>query len=248
MPLQYPFPWKIGLLLLRDALLLRQRNFREDNLEIVKLLHPLPNILNKDNIPNSGPALLVTNHYSHPGFPAWWIAIGITASVPLDIHWLMTAGWTHLKGLQTLTRWFFPRVAQVYGITATPPMPPKPEETESRAKAVRQALRYARQSPAPVIGLALEGRDHPGGILAPPPPGAGRFVGKLASHCKRIVPIGVYEDKESLCVNFGPSSKLKIPPGLSADQRDRTVSKLVMRAIAQQLPPALRGEYGNSSS
>jgi len=245
LPPHYPFPWKNGLLILRDALLLRERDFRSDNLEIIKLLDPQPKILGIEHIPNCGPALLVTNHYSRPGFPAWWIAIGITASVPVDIHWLMTAGWTHLKGLETITRWLFPRVALVYDITATPPMPPKPSEMEARARAVRQVIRYARIDPAPVIGLAPEGRDHPGGILAPPPQGAGRFIGKLASHCKRIIPIGVYEDVECLCVSFGPPFQLDIPQELSADQRDLTVSNQVIRAIANQLPPALRGRYGS---
>ncbi len=248
MPPQYPFPWKIGLLLLRDALLLRQRDFRADNLEIVKVLNPSPTLINLDNVPSRGPALLVTNHYSRPGFPAWWIAIGITAFMPLDIHWLMTAGWTHLAGLESLTRWLFPRVAQVYGITATPPMPPKPEETQTRARAVRQVISYARQSPAPVIGLVPEGRDHPKGLLASPPPGAGRFIEKLVSHCHRIIPIGVYEDGEYLCINFGPAFSLEIPSWISADQRDQTISGQVMKAIAQQLPPALRGEYGNIAS
>jgi len=245
LPLHYPFPWKIGVLLLRDALLLQKRNFREDNLKIVKLLYPPPNIFGKGNIPTSGPALLVTNHYSRPGFPAWWIAIRITASVPVDIHWLMTAGWTHIKGLETFTRWLFPRVAQVYGITATPPMPPKHAETEARARAVRRALRYARHAAKPVIGLAPEGCDHPGGILAPPPPGVGRFIEKLESICKRIVPIGVYENEECLCVSFGPVFQLDVLPGLPADQRDQSVSDQVMRAIAKQLPPALRGEFGS---
>ncbi len=243
MPARYPFPWKVGLLLLRDALLLRQRDFRADNLEIVKLLDPPPYILGEEHIPIQGPALLVSNHYSRSGFPAWWIAIGISACVPLDIHWQMTAGWTHIRGLEILSRWLFPRVAQVYGITATPPMPPKPEETEARARAVRQVLSYARQTPAPVMGLAPEGRDHPGGILVPPPPGAGRFIEKLVAYCQRIVPIGVYEDREHLCVSFGPAFDLEIPSGATADQRDQTVSNQVMRAIAGQLPPPLRGEY-----
>jgi len=245
LPPQYPFPWKIGLLLLRDALLLRQRDFRADNLEIVKLLDPQPNIQGIEHIPTRGPALLVTNHYSRPGFPAWWIAIGITVSVPIDIYWLMTAGWTHLTGLESLTRWLFPRVAQVYGITATPPMPPKPDETEARARAVRQALKYTRQAPAPVVGLAPEGRDQPGGCLGDPPSGVGRFIEKLIGHCQRIVPIGVYEDEQYLCVNFGPAFKLEIPPKLSADRRDHNVSRQVMGAIARQLPPALRGDYGS---
>ncbi len=245
--LQYPFPWKIGLLLLWDALLLRQRDFQNDSSKIIQLLNPPPKIFGIEYIPTSGPALLATNHYSRPGFPAWWIALSISAAVPLEIHWVMTAGWTHLAGLESLPRWLFPHVARVYGFTTTPPMPPDPRDAEMRAQAVRRVLRVAR-APGAVIGLAPEDRDHPGGVLAPPPPGAGRFIGKLVSHCQRIVPIGVYEGEECLCVNFGPPFQLDIPQGILAAQRDQIISKQVMRSIAQQLPPALRGEYGQAAS
>lgn len=183
------------------------------------------------------------NHYARPGFPAWWIALGISAAVPVELHWVMTAAWTHLGPLEPVSRWLFPRLAAVYGFSTTPPMPPNPNEVETRARAVRQVLNFARATQSPVIGLAPEGRDNFQGVLGKPPQGAGRFIEHIVKYCQRIVPIGVYEDRERLCLSFGPPVELNIPPKISADQRDAIVSKKVMRAIARQLPETLRGEY-----
>jgi hypothetical protein len=232
------------MLLLRDAILRRPRSFRADALTCISLLTSPPDIKNPENIPAVGPWLLVTNHYSRPGFPAWWIALGISAAVPDEIHWLMTAAWTHLGPLAPITQWLFPHFAKVYNFTTTPPMPPTPWEMEARAHAVRRVLRYARTTPSPVIGIAPEGRDNLNGELGKPPSGVGRFIEKLMPHCQRIVPSGVYENKEKLCINFGQAFQLETHTDFSVEQRDLIASEQVMRAIAQQLPSRMRGAYG----
>ena len=242
---RYPFPWKIGIHLLRDSILFRSRSFREDAVKSIQLISPNLKIIQEAYIPKNGPCLLAMNHYSRPGFDAWWIALGISAVIPVEIHWMMTDAWTHAGTLEPITRWLFPRLAQVYGFTTTPPMPPAPHNVDSRVQAVRHVLEAAR-SPGAVIGLAPEGRDHPGGILSPPPPGVGRFIHQLAKHCQRIVPIGVYEDAEYFCLNFGPSFTLTIPSKFTADERDHHVTQQVMRRIACLLPPHLRGDYDPS--
>lgn len=248
MPPRYPFPWKIGFQLLRDAVLLRSRSALADSIACVGILDHQPRILNSINIPETGPCLLATNHYSRPGFHAWWIALGINAVIPVEVHWLMTAAWTFPESrlLQTftpLTYWLFDRVARVYGFTTTAPMPPDPNQVEERARSVRKVLKFARESARPVIAIAPEGRDDPDGILGPPPAGMGRFIHQLAKHCQRIVPVGVYEDDRGLCICFGPAFELDPQPALSADLLDRRISGQVMRAIARQLPAGLRGEY-----
>ena len=237
----YPFPWKIGIQLLRDAILLRSRSFREDALKSVQLISPHLKIIQEAFIPKNGPCLLVTNHYSRPGFDVWWIALGISAAVPVEIHWMMTHAWTHVGIMEPVTRWLFPRLAQVYGFTTTPPMPPAPQDVDARAQAVRRVLQVAR-SPGAIIGLAPEGRDHPGGRLGTPPPGVGRFIHQLVKHCQPIVPIGVYEDAEYLYFNFGPSFKLEVSSKWTSGERDHQVTQQVMRAIACQLPSYLRGD------
>lgn len=235
-------------MLLRDAVLLRPRSARADSIACIRTLNPQPKIIQPENIPASGPSLLVMNHYTRAGFQAWWIAMGISAVVPTDIHWLMTSAWTfsenkYLQNFTPATRWFFSRVTRVYGFTTTPPMPPDPDHVEERARSVRQVLTFARESDQPVIGIAPEGSDQPGGILGTPPPGVGRFIKQLAKHCKRIIPIGVYEDDNRLNISFGEPFELEITANHAADQIDRDVSRQVMCAIAKQLPASLRGAY-----
>jgi len=211
-------------------------------------LWPRIKVFGEGNIPAEGPCLLTPNHYSNPGFPAWWIALSISAVVPGPIHWVITAAWTfggkpYARPLVHLTRWLFWKFAQVYGFTTMPPMPPDPGEVLARARAVHKILYYARRTPEPVIALAPEGMDTHGGSLGAPPPGAGRFISLLVPYCQKIIPIGVYEEGESLCVRFGQPYH----PASSGDHHHRdcdlSVAQVVMQAIADQLPPELRGGY-----
>ena len=242
MPSRYPLPWRIAFPLFWDALRAGHRSFQTDARASADLLSPPIQITHPENIPSQGPVLLITNHYSHPGFQAWWIALAISSVVPLEIHWLMTNAWTFLGPLTLVSQWVLTRVAQVYGFTPSPPMPPTPKDAEQRAWAVRQILEISRK-PNPVIALAPEGRDDPGGILGPFPPGAGRFIEKIALHCQPIVPIGVYEDDESLCLSFGPAFELRSVSQQPASVRDQIISQQVAAALVQQLPPHLRGQY-----
>ncbi len=243
-PSHYPLPWRIGLALLRDALLGRSRSFRVDAQKCLQILKYPPKILQTPHIPVQGPALVVTNHYSRPGFPAWWIALAISATLPVDVHWLMTSAWNHLGPLTPASRWLFPRLARVYGFTPIPPMPPNPAEVAARAQAVRKVLRVARR-PHAVIGLAPEGRDHTGGVLGEPPPGSGRFIQHLVKTCSLILPVGVYEDQDGLCVRFGSVFELAPVVDPVASDIDTDTSRQVMSAIARQLPESLRGVYRN---
>jgi hypothetical protein len=243
-----PFPPLLFLRIAWAALTGRRRSFRGDALEAMRSLKPSPVILGGEHIPMQGPCLVTANHYWHPDFRAWWLALIISASVPLEMHWIVTSGWRSPGLLGPLSRWAFPRGAAVWGFTSMPPIPPAPEEVEARARAVRHALEYARHAPAPVIGLVPEGHDLPGGVLGEPPSGVGRFIWLLSQYCTAIIPVGVcFEAGASqpapLEVRFGPAYSLRLPPGLSSDERDTLVSEQVMRAIAPLLPPELRGPY-----
>ena len=128
---------------------------------------PSLQVTGRQHIPTSGPALLIFNHYSRPGFQAYWIALAISAVVPAEIHWTMTAAWTYdgsFKSylLEAISRRLFPRLASMYAFTSMPPMPPRPHEAEKRARAVRQVLAVAHRQPAPLLALAPEGRICPG--------------------------------------------------------------------------------------
>jgi hypothetical protein len=236
----YPIPWRIAISLMWDIIRLRERSFRSDARICINLISPPLEILNPENIPRQGPALLVTNHYARPGFKAWWIALAISASVPLEIHWMMTNAWTFLGPLTPLSHWVLVRVAHVYGFTATPAMPPDPNEIEARAWAVFHVLKIAR-SPGAVLALAPEGRDQPGDSLGSFPPGAGRFIEHIAQTCQPIVPIGIYEKSGSLCLRFGSPIKLSKAVHTSARERDKLVGQQVFTAIAGLLPTHLHG-------
>ena len=175
-----------------------------------------------------------------------------------EIRWVMTAAWTFPsrpgtvgwkhRVLTPLTRWAFTRAARVYGFVPMPPMPPDPDEFEARAAAVLRTVRLARRI-APqggMIGLAPEGRDVPGefGQL---PAGAGAFMALLVSRLQtvgaglqtvgaglQVLPVGVWEQAETLCISFGPPFKPHIPAERA--RRDKEVARQVVSAIKQCLP------------
>jgi hypothetical protein len=211
-------------------------------------MNPPPRIYGEAFIPSAGPFLVTINHYTRPGFYAWWLALVVSAALPMEVHWIVTAAWTYKDPLRShlvtpLTRWAFRRVAGVYGFTAMPPMPPDPREVRERAWAVRRILAYARSLDTAVLGLAPEGRDTKDGKLCMPPQGLGRFVQHLVDLGMSILPAGVYEQGDHFCVRFGPVYTPGATPGLSPESRDRAISQLVMERIACQLPKELRGEY-----
>jgi len=232
------------------ALALRPRSFARDAQVAVAGVHPGLEVLGGEYVPPRAPCLVACNHYSRPGFDAWWLALGIAAAVAArrtadadpEIHWVMTTAWTFPESrwrqriLTPLTRWAFDRAARVYGFVTMPPMPPDPREVELRALAVLRTVRLARRAAREggMVGLAPEGRDAPGG-LGQPPVGAGEFIALLVRAGLPVLPVGVAEHGGRLRVSFGPLFTPDLPPGRA--ERDRAVARQVMAAIARQLPP-----------
>ncbi len=227
----------------------KKRSIHSDAMGFANRLAPPMSIIGQEHIPANGPCLLTVNHYIHPGFKSWWVALAVSAAVPTDIHWVMTAAWVFpgnpLKGytIAPVTRWIFHRLARIYGFTSMPPMPPDPREVAGRARSVREVLSLAREMPSAAIGLAPEGSDSGTGILQAPPHGAGRFMLHLAHLGFPVVPVGLYESCEHLCLRFGPHYQLSVPAGLSPEERDMQASRAVMQAIARLVPEDLQGEY-----
>ncbi len=246
---QYAYPMRLALPVAGDLLLEKPRSFRQDALRFVQKIQPPMDIRGAGNIPTHAPFLLTINHYSRPGFNAAWIAIAASAAVPVEIHWLITSAWTFpgrrlACPLRRMSEWALHRLSAVYGFTPLPPMPPDPDEVQARAIAVKRALNYARLTPNPAIGLAPEGRDNPGGTLCSPPTGLGRFAARLLSRCQQVAPVGFYEEGGCACLQFGKPFTLELPAGLDREQLDRKASQAIMAAIARELPPHLRGEFG----
>jgi hypothetical protein len=224
------------------------RPFRRDALALTAGLRAALEVSGSEHIPAAGPCVLTPNHYHRPGFNAAWIVLAISALVPAEVHWVMTAEWTYRGwragwALRPLSRWLLGRIARLYGFTAMPAMPPDPGEAAARAGAVRALLARARRLPPPLLGIAPEGRDVPAGALGWPPPGAGRLFLRLAALGFAIVPVGLYERSERLCVAFGPRYALAAPGAAGARERDEAARRTLMEHIAALLPPERRGPF-----
>jgi hypothetical protein len=201
----------------------------------------LQEIQNSDDWPG---VLLTYNHFSAPGFQIWWLVIPVSAIFPAEIHWLVTSGWTGSGWLTGFTHWLFPHASKLLGFTAMPAMPPRPEEAELRALAVREVLDYASHAPHPVIGLAPEGGDQPGGVLGELPAGVGRFMHHIARKCPVILPVGVWKEVGTIHITFGSPYMLEVHSHIPASELDLQVGNTVMQHIAALLPEDLRGKYG----
>ena len=226
-----------------------RRSFRRDAQLCLERLKPPLRVLGEENIPQSGPSLITFNHYYRYGFNAWWMALALAATVPVDIHFVMTGEltwpgkWYAPLG-QAGSRWLLKRFSKIYGFTTMPPMPPREIDLAARARSVRETLAFSRQHPQAVLGLAPEGGDQPGGVLNWPSSGAGRFVLLLAEQGFPVLPVGAYEENGEFCLCFGTAYQLQIPRGLGPDGKDHAVAQTIMSAIAAQLPPRLRGGFG----
>jgi hypothetical protein len=224
----------------------RKRSLRKDSLVATRRV-PVK-ILGAEHIPHGGPGVVVLNHYFRPGFSAAWIGLVISANIPHDLIWVMSAAWTDTPTLKTrlqaaISVPLYPRLAWTYNFISMPPMPPRPHEVEARARAVRQILAAARQ-PNTLLAISPEGQDPSGGVLMHPHSGVGRMMYRLDQYGCRFYPIGLYEDDEAIILNFGSSFRLLLPEGLRRDEIDRRAADMVMDKIAAQLPEKLRGVYG----
>jgi 1-acyl-sn-glycerol-3-phosphate acyltransferase len=238
---RYRYPARITFSILRDFLLGRKRSFAADAARLKEGISPLEII--GDPPRGAGPYLFLVNHYSRPGFQAWWIAIALTAASGRALHWPMTSAWTFPDPLRArlitpLTEWMLARAARMYSLTLMPPMPPRERDVVARADSVRRILRLAcREKPS--IGMAPEGMDSSDGRLMPPPPGAGRFINHLAGAGYTLIPVGFFESGAACRLRFG--APFELPRNLPAgpDARDREAGKIVIGKIAELLPENL---------
>ncbi|HET7011891.1 MAG TPA: hypothetical protein VFI11_14025 [Anaerolineales bacterium] len=194
--------------------------------------------------------LLLANHYSRRDFKSWWISWAVSSLIAREVHWIMTSALTfpdrwRSSTLTPLSAWALPRLAACYGFTSMPPMPPRHQDVEARAHAVRQVLKYIFRTRDPLVGLTPEGGDSPDGGLQPLWPGAGRFLQLLAHSGLRFLPIGVYESDDQLCVNIGEPFVPPLPSRRSAEEQDTETEQVVMHQLAACLPVDLRGSFAS---
>jgi len=245
---KYAYPRGLFPKIALDVVLLRRRNFRRDANACIENLQPCLRVLEKENTPQHGPCVITVNHYHREGFGAQWIALAIAAYVPVDMHWVMTGEFTYVgKWYESIgafgSRLLLNRIATIYGFTTMPPMPPRAKDVETRASSVRAVLEYVRHADTPILGLAPEGYDPPGGVLTRPASGAGRFGLLLSNAGLKFIPVGAYEADGVFTIHFGEPYVLSVSRDLSPDEKDTQAAQLMMKNIAQLLPNHLRGEF-----
>jgi hypothetical protein len=225
------------------------RSFHNDSENIVAKMGTQVVIHNNKLMPRAGPGLLVFNHYSREGFSILFAAAAIAATIPFEMHWVMTGAWTFpgrpfSRQLRNLSEWLFRRIAQVYGFTLTPPMPPAPADQEARAEAIRRVFQRIKANPSTLVALAPEGRDFPGGVLGMPPTGSGKFLLELSRRLEMVYPVGIFEEGGALHLCFGaPFDLYSIIKGSTLEPGE--ASRIVMERIASLLPGYLAGEFHN---
>jgi hypothetical protein len=244
----YFYPPSVSIGLAASVIFGGRRTFRDDGQACVERINPSLHLLGEENIPQNGPCLVTFNHYFRSGFNAWWMALALAATIPVEVHFVMTGELTFPgKWYAPLgragSRWLLKRFSRIYGFTSMPPMPPRPKDVEERARSVRRVLDFARSHPQAVLGLAPEGGDQPGGLLNWPPAGAGRFVLLLGEQGFPLLPVGCFEEAGAFCLHLGEAYQLKIPGGLSSKEKDIAAARAVMQKIAPLLPERLRGEF-----
>jgi hypothetical protein len=250
---RYAYPARVVLGLVRDGLLGRRRTFQTDARRCIAGLNPPLRVLGLECVPHEGCYVITLNHYYRPGFGAQWTALAISASLTPPVRWIMTheltfpGHWIAPLGMP-VSRFLLGRAARTYDFIPMPPMPPRRRDVEARAAAVREAVRFVRQTPHAILALAPEGGDQPAGCLSMPPSGTGRFCLLLAAAGMAFQPVGVYESEGALTLNFGPPYELELVLPKSADDKDRLAARAVMSHIGPLLPIELRGEFSAEAS
>jgi hypothetical protein len=231
-----------------DLILLHRRDLRQDARACIEHMTADLNVLGKENIPQQGAFVLTINHFHRPGLGAQWIALAVTALVPLQMRWVVTGElmcqgkWYRAIGSRA-SRIFLRRLAYIYGLLTMPPMPPRARDVEARAASVRAILAYVKHASDPVLGIAPEGHNPPNGVLTRPAGGFGRFGLLLATTGTRFIPVAGYEANGIFHLHFGKPYALSVPGDLSPQEKDEQAAEIMMRNIAHLLPLHLHGEF-----
>lgn len=245
---KYSYPPGLFIRALWDFILLRPRDLQNDAKACIENMNAEIRVLGKAHIPQRGACVLTINHYHRPGFGPQWLALATTALVPIRMHWLVTGElmcqgkWYEAIGSRA-SRIFLKRLADLYGLTTMPPMPPRPRDVAARAASVRKVLEYVKDVHAPVLGMSPEGYNSPNGALTRPAAGFGRFGLLLARAGLRFIPVAGYEEDGRFHLHFGKQYELSVRSDLTAAEKDECAMRTVMENIAHLLPLHLRGEF-----
>jgi 1-acyl-sn-glycerol-3-phosphate acyltransferase len=240
----YHLPWRVAVPLGRDVALGRTRPFASDCTALLAAAPLRPLVSGTEQIPPTGPFVLIANHLEGPGLWIGWSAALLTAAInavrsdPVPVHWLVqrdmdrarVQGW---KRLTPATSWAFARVASAWSMASLP----RSEDPRPRAAAVRSLLRLALPPPrgrGRPVGFFPEGERGSLCTLAEPAPGAGALLALLARHGVPALPAGVWLQENRLHGRFGPAFLVS---------RYETAAGEAMEHVARLLPPRMHGRH-----
>lgn len=209
-----------------------------------------PLIRDGDHIPESGPFIIVANHYERPGLWMAWPAIFVAHAVWMrtgrDTHWVAIEEWESFSvwGIpipRAIVRAVFDRAFHTYRILAMP-APDSPAAT--RAAAMRRVASDVQAGC--IVGIMPEGTVGPTPELLEARQGAGAFILLLASHAP-VLPVAIYEEDNRLVVRFGEAFHLTAPHELPRDGRDAWARRVIMERIRDLLPHPLWGAFARNA-
>jgi len=204
-------------------------------------------VLGAENVPETGSFVVVMSHYSRRGLRPYHCAMAVSVALATrrphgpEARWAFTSEYRGRRvgpvpiPLWSI-RWLFRRVAKVYGFVV---IPRREDLVMARAAALRSLARRIDRVP---VGLTPEGLEG-SGRLVEPPPGNGLFIASLVERGAPMLPVGVWEEGDTLCIRFGEPRPLSLARGVTRDEQDRFARTEIMVAIGQLLPASLHGAY-----
>jgi 1-acyl-sn-glycerol-3-phosphate acyltransferase len=225
----------------------RRRLLSHDASIVVRAMPRHPISRDAGLIPLEGRFVVVGNHYERPGlwmaWPAMLVSYTVAQVTGREVRWIAIQEWEafSLWGIPIPRGWIrrlFRRAFATYGIIA---MAPPDAPRSSRAASIRSAVEELRGGET--LGLMPEGTVGTTPELLEAREGAGSFLLLLAASSARLLPVGIYEEGESLVAQFGEPFELKPPPQLSREAGDSWARDETMKAIRNLLPPQLWGAY-----